>query len=325
MPGPWRITLDTNPGLCNHNCIMCEEHSAHSGIVPNRHRIMSKEMMKSAIRLFVEDGLKEVIPSTMGEPLLYPYMDDLIAEISDNGLRLNLTTNGSFPGRSIKEWAEILVPLASDIKISINGSYKQLSESIMVGSDFNRQISGIRELVSMRDNHCDASTTITMQTTFMESNLEDLPSLIRLAGTLGVDRVKGHHLWVMNDAMVQEDLRRDQESISRWNGVIERITETIDEMKIEGTRVPSLQNFNFLTDGEHDNSGICPFLGYELWIAWDGQINVCCAPHELRRSFGDFGNVSDGMNIFETPAYKRLLSGYRHNSICMMCNMRGEE
>jgi glycosyltransferase involved in cell wall biosynthesis len=30
MPGPWRVTFDTNPDDCNLRCVMCEEHSPFS-------------------------------------------------------------------------------------------------------------------------------------------------------------------------------------------------------------------------------------------------------------------------------------------------------
>ena len=36
----------------------------------------------------------------------------------------------------------------------------------------------------------------------------------------------------------------------------------------------------------------CPFLGQEAWVASDGRFNPCCAPDALRRTLGDFGNLS---------------------------------
>lgn len=323
--GPWRLTLDTNPGLCNHRCIMCEEHSIYSKVRPRVDRIMSKTIMKSAIRLFTPLGLKELIPSTMGEPLLYPFIDDLLEEVEVNGLRLNLTTNGSFPNRAISEWTEILFPLSSDIKVSINGSNKELSESIMVGSDFNRQIQGIKELVKMRDDTPHSTTSITMQITFMEKNLKDIPSFIKLASILGVDRVKGHHLWVTNDFLKGEDLRRNTLSKQEWNDTIRKVNDVLAEMTSKGLRVPKLQNFNPIVEDEQISRGICPFIGKELWVAWDGRINICCAPDELRCSFGDFGNISDGINVFSTLQYNRLKDNYHRSKVCAMCNMKVEE
>ena len=41
--------------------------------------------------------LREVIPSTMGEPLLYSHFDELLELCESLEISLNLTTNGTFP------------------------------------------------------------------------------------------------------------------------------------------------------------------------------------------------------------------------------------
>ena len=44
-------------------------------------------------------GLREIIPSTMGEPLLYRHFDEILDMCAEYGVKLNLTTNGTFPRR----------------------------------------------------------------------------------------------------------------------------------------------------------------------------------------------------------------------------------
>ncbi len=51
-------------------------------------------------RSFVEaaqNGMREMIPSTMGEPLLYDYFEEILDLCREHGVKLNLTTNGTFP------------------------------------------------------------------------------------------------------------------------------------------------------------------------------------------------------------------------------------
>ena len=103
--GPWRITFDTNPDDCNLHCIMCEEHSPFSTL--QRERIQAgkpkRRMDIALIRRILEEAqgtpLREIIPSTMGEPLVYRHMDEIIELCAQYGVKLNLTTNGTFPGR----------------------------------------------------------------------------------------------------------------------------------------------------------------------------------------------------------------------------------
>ena len=99
----WRITLDTNPDFCNLNCVMCEDHSPYGDDRAMRklqgrlRPIMDKRLLEKVVRDAAAMGIREIIPSTMGEPLLYPYFDRFLDLCVELGLTLNLTTNGTFP------------------------------------------------------------------------------------------------------------------------------------------------------------------------------------------------------------------------------------
>src|SRR3989338_9004111 len=83
--GFWRITFDTNPSDCNLHCIMCEHHSKHSSVEKNRIRAhqakqrMPIELIEKVLESTQRSPLREIIPSTMGEPLLYREFDKIIA------------------------------------------------------------------------------------------------------------------------------------------------------------------------------------------------------------------------------------------------------
>jgi MoaA/NifB/PqqE/SkfB family radical SAM enzyme len=114
--GPWRITFDTNPDDCNLHCVMCEEHSEYSmlQVIRSAEGRPRRHMDPMLIRRVVEEasghGLQEVIPSTMGEPLLYPEFEEFLAVCKQFKVRLNLTTNGTFPRKPTTEWAQLIVP-----------------------------------------------------------------------------------------------------------------------------------------------------------------------------------------------------------------------
>ena len=101
--GPWRITFDTNPDTCNLRCIMCEEHSPHSPLQVVRkaegrpRRVMPFELIERVVADAAPHGLREIIPSTMGEPLLYEHFEGILELCDRYDVKLNLTTNGTFP------------------------------------------------------------------------------------------------------------------------------------------------------------------------------------------------------------------------------------
>lgn len=332
---PWRITFDTNPDECNLKCVMCEEHSPHSSKQADRiacgqtPRRMDIQVLEKVLEELKDSPPRELIPSTMGEPLLYKDFDRIVELCSKYGIRLNLTTNGTFPRRGVRGWAPLILPIGSDVKISFNGITAATQESVMRQSKLEIVLENIRTFVALRDevaaaggNYC----SVTLQLTFMEQNLREIPEIVKLAAALNVDRVKGHHLWVHFSEMRDEDLRRSAESRARWNkAVMECETIAARDLRPNGKRV-KLEHFTLLEDtpDTFDAESVCPFLGNEAWINHSGRFDPCCAPDELRKTLGDFGTVLQKpfLSIWNGRKYRSLVSDYKTRDLCRGCLMR---
>ncbi len=287
--------------------------------------------MEKVIQECTKFGLKEVIPSTMGEPLLYGGFTDLLNLLKKYKLKLNLTTNGTFPKLGAIEWAKRILPNASDVKISINGASKIMNESIMQGINFNREISNIKDFIKIRDEirkNSNIHPTITFQATFMNKNMHDLPNLLSLAIELDVDRFKGHHIWITHPELEIEDIRNNKRSIIKWNEIVKELFSIASKYKLKNGKRIQLENFHIILDSNGSKGVpehyVCPFLGREAWIAWDGTFNVCCAPNDLRKSFGYFGNVKRTafMKLWKSLDYTNLIENWGSYDICKRCNMR---
>jgi MoaA/NifB/PqqE/SkfB family radical SAM enzyme len=310
---------------------MCEEHSRYNVSMKKATRIMNFELINKVLKSCVGYGLKEVIPSTMGEPLLYKDFREFLELINKYGLKLNLTTNGTFPILGVRKWGKLILHIASDVKISINGSNDSINESIMEGINFKKQIENIKNFTEIRDQLREKGInfpTITFQATFMERNIANLPDLLRLTIEMDVDRLKGHHLWVTHSQLENEDLRRDGISIKKWNKTVEKLENIAENKRLKSGDKIKLDNIHKIPF----NGGIkavpedhiCPFLGREAWISWDGIFNVCCAPNGLRATLGDFGNVNEThfMDLWNSDTYLRLINNWGSYDVCKNCIMR---
>lgn len=330
---PRRLTVVTNPGICNMQCPMCDTHSIHGGKTKAQLRslpILAWKTVEANIRELARLGLKEVIPSTMGEPLMYPDFDRLLALIAELGLTLNLTTNGSFPRGGVARWAPLLLPVLSDAKVSLNGVTPAVNSAVMVGADTGQQLRNVEELLARRDRYVvegGRRPTITIQATFMETNLQELPTLLRWAIARGVDRFKGHNVWVTWPQLEAESLRRSPEAAARWNEVVSTLASIAEsEVGPQGRRI-RLENVVPLAplaaDGPPPDSE-CPFLGQEAWLEADGSFQVCCCPAEKRRDFGDFGNVAEASfaRLWASPSYRDFVARWGEHPNCQECNMR---
>lgn len=334
--GPWRITFDTNPDDCNLHCIMCEEHSIHSTLQEERKASgkQPRRMPVDLIRRVLDDsrgtGLREVIPSTMGEPLLFAHFEEIVELCREHGVLLNLTTNGTFPRLGARGWAERIVPVTSDVKISWNGATKATQEGIMLGAQWEKVLENVRTFVAVRDIHAAGGRhrcRVTFQLTFLDTNVHELADIVRLAAELGVDRVKGHHLWAHFEAIKGLSMRRSRESIGRWNEAVFAAREAVDRHRLPSGERVLLENI-FLLDEDATKDlapgGPCPFLGQEAWVSAEGRFNPCCAPDSERRSLGEFGDLNKVSirAVWTGERYQRLLASYSSRALCLSCNMR---
>ncbi|MBK8259576.1 MAG: glycosyltransferase [Polyangiaceae bacterium] len=334
--GPWRITFDTNPDTCNLHCVMCEEHSPHSPLQLRRkennepRRVMPIDIIRRVVAEGAANGLQEIIPSTMGEPLLYEHFEEILDLCRRYKLKLNLTTNGTFPRLGAETWGEKILPYASDVKISWNGASAKVQEEIMIGTNMDQMLQNLRTFVAVRDR---VETTtghrarLTLQLTFLETNVDEIPKMVHLAAKLGIDRVKGHHLWAHFKEIEQLSMRRSVESIRTWNLTVEKAKRVAEQTLLPSGKQVLLENFFPLSEeGTRDLApgGPCPFLGKEAWVSATGRFDPCCAPDAERRQLGDFGNLKEKslLEIWEGQPYQTLLQTYRNRSLCLGCNMR---
>ena len=333
----WRITIDTNPEDCNLHCIMCEEHSefsdykeklfAKTGI---KHRRMPAEWIEKIFTQAKQLGVQEIIPSTMGEPLLYRHINLFFELAKKYDIKINLTTNGTFPQKNVTDWAKMIIPVTSDTKISLNGATKLTAESIMKGLNFDKQIQNIRSFVNYRNKYFQQTgyySRVSFQLTFLQSNMHELPDIIRLSAELDIDRIKGHHLWTHFKEIEHLSFKNDKKSMQKWNKIVDLAHAAAEKYRRPNGKKILLEQINYIEPQETSlvpDEYECPFLGKELWISATGKISPCCAPDEQRDTLGDFGHFPNTSlkDVLESDIYQNLIKNYKKHQLCKTCVMR---
>jgi radical SAM protein with 4Fe4S-binding SPASM domain len=200
----------------------------------------------------------------------------------------------------------------------------------MIGSDFNTMMNNLKTLIHYRDKYKTknkTASTITIQTTFLETNVSDLPALTELCIELGIDRLKGHHLWTHFPELKELSMRRNKDSILRWNNIVTEVKSIAKNKSEETGRTLKLANIYPLNENNKSilmTESKCPFLTKEAWINWEGRFDPCCAPDNLRQSLGAFGNVKETSfsSIWNSAKYKKLTKEYDTHPLCKSCNMK---
>jgi hypothetical protein len=137
---------------------------------------MDFAIIEKVVNAFLPLGLKEIIPSTIGEPFLYSRFEDFLKLAEKHSLKVNITTNGTFPNGGIEKWAPMLLPVLSDIKFSaMHGKLPEwLMENIL---EFMQRVKG--------------KQTVSIQATLNKNDkLDEMPA--------GVNRVKVNEAWLLN-------------------------------------------------------------------------------------------------------------------------------
>ena len=335
--GPWRITFDTNPDNCNLRCIMCEEHSPHSTLQAQRRaagRARAPDGYLALIRRVLEDsrvhGLREIIPSTMGEPLLYEGFEEILDLCREFGVKLNLTTNGTFPrpGCAGVGRADRAGHFRREDLLERRHA-RRPTRRIMLGSRWEQVLENVRAFVAVRDAHAAAGGNrcrVTFQLRSSRRNVDELADVVRLAAPLGVDRVKGHHLWA-HFAQIERTVDAPQPRGDRDAGTRRRCDAGgRDKPCCRTASACCLENI-FPLDPAHARisrrAAPARSSEQEAWVSAEGRFDPCCAPdaQSARSASSAISKTSDQGDL-ERPAYQRLAANYRTDGCASACNMR---
>jgi len=157
---------------CNLRCTFCNQDHADM-------KRLSNELILARINFLHV----EAVNILGGEPLLDKETLPLIEKLHETyKTRIIITTNGNFLD---DKTCRILLRCCSEIGISLNGSSRQVSEGVMLGSNFEKTLDNIRRLVSMKPS--DNKTSILLSQVITKNTLLDIKHFQSLAYELGVE------------------------------------------------------------------------------------------------------------------------------------------
>ena len=307
-----RITLLTNPDVCNLHCPLCflnQRKGAERVNFGCESRIwgsrsfgeMSFETARVAIEKYAAERdssgkriLREVIPSTMGEPLLYSHFDELLELCESLGIPLNLTTNGTFPGK----WGSdagmaVLLHACSDVKISYLASEQfdgwianvekllKVRKSLVArgtalgGDDENAALGG-DAANSMLNAQSLGIATVSLQVTLHKKNVNDVAEIVSWASSVGIDRIKWNPVVFLSVAP-----QRLREMYALDDSLLESLRKELRTGALSALNVKHEGSLFFNNTVDYCAVGgkceSCPFAD-EVWVWPDGHEDHCPNP-----------------------------------------------
>ena len=175
------IEVEVSPsGACNHRCVFCAVD--YLGYKPH---FLDKDITLKNIELMHEKGLKSVICSGEGEPLLNKQLPEIVNGIKAMGVDVAMSSNGALFTR---DYSEECLKAFTWIRFSVASleeeSYKVIQRP--KAGDLERVKKNLADAVDVKKNQ-GLKTTLGVQCLLLPGNVDQLRTMAKELKDIGVD------------------------------------------------------------------------------------------------------------------------------------------
>ncbi len=184
------ITMEIDPSnACNEDCIWCcwKEHRK-DGI------IMDKKLLNKIIYNLKRVGVKGIIWTGGGEPLINKHVPESMLLAHNLGMKNGLFTNGILMTPKI---IPTIIKSCEWIRISLGAATSETFKLCHKGNDFNKIIDNVKEFMKVK-KRIGSDIAIGLSMMVHKKNYHELYKEAVLAKKLGVDYFQGKPLNQMN-------------------------------------------------------------------------------------------------------------------------------
>ena len=267
-----------------------------------------------------------------GEPFMSRNFFDFVATARSRKIFVATSTNGHFldedsVSRTIESGLNRLI-------ISLDGAGQQSYEAYRQGGDFNRVISGIRQLVKEKKRQKSSTPEIILQCLVLKSNEHELEEIRKLGKSLGVNKVT-FKTAQFNDFENGNPLMPENQKYSRYKQrKTNSQTDHAGKEQISPPRFPIFIGIATSPPPPFTRSPVHPFTlknplpnaCFRMWsssvITWDGKVVPCCFDKDASHELGDL-TLSPFAEVWRSKPYdefrKKILKNRKSIEICSNC------
>lgn len=177
---------------CTYNCKMCGVVKILKGYE------LAKEVAIKALDEIHRWQRDCVLVFTGGEPFLRKDIFDIFAHAIKKGLKVEAVSNGALIDEKLA--SRIVACGLQNIAISLDGAKEATHDSIREKGSYSKALAAIKNLVSAKKRLKDGPQ-ISVWTTIMKENINELSEIIPLVSGLGVECLVYHPVIVAQDDM----------------------------------------------------------------------------------------------------------------------------
>lgn len=317
--GPHTVWIDLT-NRCNLHCICCWNYSPLLEKSKKPAQWFRDELKPALVSKLLKDlegmGTREIFLSGGGDPLMYPFLGEVVSRAATHGMRVTLLTNLTPPDEkqlSVLEGAAIH-RLVVNLWAASEEVYRTVHPHSRRG-DFTRALTHVRELASSRAGCPDRE--LILNNILLKYNVREFNAMAAMAYETGASNV-----WYATMDLADELMRpllMDADDISWLLAEIERARINFYFDRRQGWHFNAAQLEELYTrlsnsgaaDGIYHSDYIDNIPCYAGWtvarVTADGNVCPCCKADRM-----PLGNIHT--HSFREIWHSRVYNTFRHNA-----------
>lgn len=278
---PRRLVFELT-NACNLNCVMCGRNAAD--FKPTR---FDMDVFRSFEPLM--DIVEEVTLMGWGEPTIHPNFNEMLEIINKHSARKYFCSNGM----NLKKIKNAIFDYNVDVfAVSLDGATDETNSRIRRGSKIDVITEDLKEIVRIKKERGLKYPWINFVFCAMESNIRELPDLVRLAAEIGIEEVKVVYLTVFGEDLLHETLWGKEELV---RDVFEEAIKVSEELGIL-LKLPHYIGEDEAGDKLHKD---CFVSWRDFFLGSDGYVRPCMSTpvqffeYDMNRDFMDMWNSKE--------------------------------
>ena len=299
---PQRLVLELT-NACNLKCIMCGRDEAE--FKPTLFKLDYLKKMEHILYT-----IEEVTLFGWGEPTMHPQFIDILKYLHNFPVRKYFVTNGM----KLDQIKDAIFNYQVDIiAVSIDGANAETNDRIRAGGNFNTIVNNIKKIQDEKRKRNLSYPYMNFVMALMDSNIEQLPDLIKLAYEIGLEEVKGVYLTTFTKNLLNESLYNKQDKVVKIFDESEKIAKKLD-IKL---KLPYIQGEDIAGDKYHKDC----FVAYrDFFLASDGYVRPCQSTHMKFLKFENYDTFEEIWNSQPFQDFRKIVNDQeKMNEECKRC------
>lgn len=280
---PRRLVLELT-NACNLNCVMCGRNAADF-----KPTVFDMDVFRSLEPLM--DTIEEVTLMGWGEPTIHPHFNEMLEIINRHSARKYFCSNGM----NLKKIKYAIFDYNVDVfAVSLDGATDETNSHIRRGSKIDVITEDLKDIVRLKKERGLKYPWINFVFCAMQSNLYELPDMVRLAANIGIEEVKVVYLTVFEENLLSESLWGHEDIVKEVFSEAIKVSENLGVI----LKLPHYVGEDVAGEKLHKD---CYVVWRDFFLGSDGYVRPCMS---TPIQFFQYDKSKDFMELWNSKEYQ---------------------